>query len=99
MSPICEEAAVLGLLTSADLNWILFNLINLISCVSTLQPPPFFSFFKMFVSSLTALVFVQTFTTLRDPLEQFDVLALPVVGGGLTNLSLLLALNVLVMSI
>lgn len=37
--------------------------------------------------------------TLRDPLEQFDVLALPVVGGGLTNLSLLLALNVLIMSI
>jgi len=34
-----------------------------------------------------------------DPLEQFDVLALPVIGGGLTNLSLLLALNVLIMSI
>jgi len=33
-----------------------------------------------------------------DPLEQFDVLALPVIGGGLTNLSLLLALNILIMS-
>lgn len=33
-----------------------------------------------------------------DPLEQFDVLALPVVGGGLTNLALLLALNVLIMA-
>lgn len=37
--------------------------------------------------------------TLRDPLEQFDVLALPIVGGGLTNLSLLLALNVLIMGV
>lgn len=36
---------------------------------------------------------------LYDPLEQFDVLALPLIGGGLTNLSLLLALNVLIMSI
>lgn len=33
-----------------------------------------------------------------DPLEQFDVLALPIIGGGLTNLSLLLALNILIMS-
>lgn len=33
----------------------------------------------------------------RDPLEQFDVLSLPAIGGGLTNLALLLALNVLVM--
>jgi ATP synthase subunit 6 len=32
-----------------------------------------------------------------DPLEQFDVLALPVIGGGLTNLSLLLALNIVIM--
>lgn len=32
-----------------------------------------------------------------DPLEQFDVLSLPVIGGGLTNLSLLLALNILIM--
>jgi F0F1-type ATP synthase membrane subunit a len=36
---------------------------------------------------------------LQDPLEQFDVLALPIVGGGLTNLSLLLALNILVMAV
>jgi hypothetical protein len=36
---------------------------------------------------------------LHDPLEQFDVLALPIVGGGLTNLSAILALNVLVMSV
>lgn len=33
-----------------------------------------------------------------DPLEQFDVLALPILGGGLTNLSLLLALNLLIMA-
>jgi len=32
-----------------------------------------------------------------DPLEQFDVLSLPVIGGGLTNLSLLLGLNLLIM--
>jgi F-type H+-transporting ATPase subunit a len=37
--------------------------------------------------------------TIYDPLEQFDVLALPLIGGGLTNLSLLLVLNVLIMSI
>ena len=37
-------------------------------------------------------------TILRDPLEQFDVLALPAVGGGLTNLSLILALNVFIMA-
>jgi ATP synthase subunit 6 len=34
-----------------------------------------------------------------DPLEQFDVLALPIIGGGLTNLSLLLGLNILIMSV
>jgi hypothetical protein len=33
-----------------------------------------------------------------DPLEQFDVLALPVFGSGLTNLSLLLGLNILIMT-
>jgi F0F1-type ATP synthase membrane subunit a len=32
-----------------------------------------------------------------DPLEQFDVLTVPLLGGGLTNLSLLLALNLLIM--
>jgi F0F1-type ATP synthase membrane subunit a len=36
-------------------------------------------------------------TILPDPLEQFDVLTLPVIGGGTTNLSLILALNVLIM--
>jgi len=40
-----------------------------------------------------------TYSIIADPLEQFDVLALPVIGGGLTNLSLLLALNILIMSI
>jgi len=40
-----------------------------------------------------------TSNLIADPLEQFDVLALPVIGGGLTNLSLLLALNILIMSI
>jgi len=54
---------------------------------------------------MNSVSFSMTYSTqllnviLRDPLEQFDVLALPVVGGGLTNLSLLLALNVLIMSI
>lgn len=38
-------------------------------------------------------------TKLHDPLEQFDVLALPIVGGGLTNLAAILALNVLIMSV
>ena len=32
-----------------------------------------------------------------DPLEQFEVLALPLIGAGLTNLSLLLALNITIM--
>jgi len=35
--------------------------------------------------------------TVLDPLEQFDVLALPVIGSGLTNLSLLLALDIFIM--
>lgn len=36
-----------------------------------------------------------------DPLEQFDVLSLslPFIGGGLTNLSLLLAFNTVVISL
>jgi ATP synthase subunit 6 len=36
-----------------------------------------------------------------DPLEQFDVLsfALPLIGGGLTNLALLLAFNIVVISV
>jgi hypothetical protein len=61
--------------------------------------PPAYLFLKMSVLSFTPLVVIQSFTNLHDPLEQFDVLALPIVGGGLTNLSLLLALNVLVMGI
>jgi len=45
------------------------------------------------------LVILFPTTIFCDPLEQFDVLALPFVGGGLTNLSLLLVLNVLVMGV
>ena len=41
---------------------------------------------------------VATFTPM-DPLEQFDVLALPLIGSGLTNLTVLLGLNVLLMSL
>jgi len=52
----------------------------------------------MFLSA-TALILSSTLClTALDPLEQFDVLALPIIGGGLTNLSLLLALNILIMS-
>jgi hypothetical protein len=42
---------------------------------------------------------IQTSSLLSDPLEQFDVLSLavPYFGGGFTNLSLLLLLNVLLM--
>jgi ATP synthase subunit 6 len=40
-----------------------------------------------------------TFKLTMDPLEQFDVLTLPGFGAGLTNLTLLLALNVLLMAI
>jgi hypothetical protein len=39
-----------------------------------------------------------TLNLVCDPLEQFDVLALPVIGGGLTNLAAILALNVLIMA-
>lgn len=38
------------------------------------------------------------FSLVRDPLEQFDVLALPLIGGGLTNLAAILLLNVLIMA-
>jgi len=34
---------------------------------------------------------------LSDPLEQFDVLALPLIGSGVTNLSFLLTLNLVIM--
>lgn len=50
-----------------------------------------------FLSSALRFTSQLTIITLQDPLEQFDVLALPIVGGGLTNLSLILALNVLIM--
>jgi len=42
-------------------------------------------------------MFIPIFLVVLDPLEQFDVLALPLIGGGLTNLSLLLAINVVIM--
>lgn len=52
------------------------------------------------VSNLLETTIVTTLITQMDPLEQFDVLAisLPLVGDiGFTNLSLLLAFNVVVM--
>jgi hypothetical protein len=42
---------------------------------------------------------VLTYKITLDPLEQFDVLTLPGLGAGLTNLTLLLALNVLLMAV
>jgi len=51
-------------------------------------------------SNLSATTIVTTVITQMDPLEQFDVLAisLPLVGDvGFTNLSLLLAFNIVVM--
>lgn len=41
-----------------------------------------------------------TLNLITDPLEQFDVLSLslPLLGGGLTNLALLLGLNILLMA-
>lgn len=50
--------------------------------------------------NLSATTIVTTVITQMDPLEQFDVLAisLPLVGDvGFTNLSLLLAFNIIVM--
>jgi hypothetical protein len=52
------------------------------------------------VSNLLETTIVTTLITQMDPLEQFDVLAisLPLVGDiGFTNLSLLLAFNIVVM--
>jgi hypothetical protein len=51
----------------------------------------------LFTTVFISIPLAYNLTTL-DPLEQFDVLALPILGGGLTNLSLLLALNILIMS-
>jgi len=46
------------------------------------------------------LKFIFLISYITDPLEQFDVLSLPLplIGGGLTNLSLLLGFNVLLMA-
>lgn len=54
----------------------------------------------LLVSTSIPLAFcLPTLQILLDPLEQFDVLSLslPFIGGGLTNLSLLLGLNILLM--
>lgn len=51
----------------------------------------------MFVFSTEFMLLPILNSTTLDPLEQFDVLALPIIGGGLTNLSLLLALNIVIM--
>lgn len=51
-------------------------------------------------SKLSVTTLTTTLITQMDPLEQFDVLAvsLPLVGDiGFTNLSLLLAFNIIVM--
>ena len=55
------------------------------------------------LSVTTNLLPAQTLHTLQislDPLEQFDVLSLslPLIGGGLTNLSLLLGFNIILMA-
>lgn len=56
----------------------------------------------MLVTTLFKFVFLDTSTynIAIDPLEQFDVLSLslPLLGGGLTNLALLLGLNILLMA-
>jgi hypothetical protein len=49
--------------------------------------------------STPAIIKVITYKLTLDPLEQFDVLTLPGLGAGLTNLTLLLALNVLLMAV
>jgi len=54
----------------------------------------------LIVSTLSEATAMTTVITQMDPLEQFDVLAisLPLVGDiGFTNLSLLLAFNIIVM--
>jgi hypothetical protein len=54
----------------------------------------------LIVSTLSETTTMATVITQMDPLEQFDVLAvsLPLVGDiGFTNLSLLLAFNIVVM--
>ena len=54
----------------------------------------------LFVLDLPTTTIVTTLIIQMDPLEQFDVLAisLPLVGDvGFTNLSLLLAFNIVVM--
>jgi F-type H+-transporting ATPase subunit a len=96
MNPTSEEVAVSGLPISVGLNWILSNVgWRLFSIVT----PTFYLFVKMATFSISFVFLMPSSTMLRDPLEQFDVLALPIVGGGLTNLSLLLTLNVLVMGV
>jgi hypothetical protein len=49
--------------------------------------------------NLSAISKTITYKLTMDPLEQFDVLTLPGLGAGLTNLTLLLALNVLLMAV
>lgn len=54
-------------------------------------------FLSMLLTYPSALYSTSSFA---DPLEQFDVLSLtlPIIGGGVTNLSLLLAFNTLVIA-
>lgn len=64
---------------------------------------PNYVFYEMlFVAAYTPTLYVPSRPqTSFDPLEQFDVLSLslPFIGGGLTNLSLLLGFNIFLMAI
>jgi hypothetical protein len=53
----------------------------------------------MFTLSSSNPLFVSSLFLALDPLEQFDVLTVPLLGGGVTNLSLLLGLNILIMAV
>jgi ATP synthase subunit 6 len=59
----------------------------------------FVDFFRMFTLSSSNPLFVSSLFLALDPLEQFDVLTVPLLGGGVTNLSLLLGLNILIMAV
>ena len=99
-NPICVEAAALNLRTSVDLNWTQCKSIFYVPLLGESHPSaPYCNYALMLQLSDILIVLNATCNLIADPLEQFDVLALPIIGGGLTNLSLLLALNILIMSV
>ena len=102
-APTCEEVAELTLRTSTGLKWTLYNIfLDFLNKSFTPRPYLLFGVFVMrntIEITKNNVFFLEAKQYISDPLEQFDVLALPLIGGGLTNLSLLLALNVLIMSI